>query len=57
MVAAPQFYNLLEILGGTDFELIQEERNWNFCTVKFRTPAGAVKANYLYLAADCPYSG
>ena len=56
MVAAPQFYNLLEILGGTDFELIREDRHWNLCTTKFRTPAGDVRANYLYLAADCPYS-
>lgn len=56
MVAAPQFYNLLEILGGIDLELRQETKNWNYYAVKFRTPAGELKANYLYLASDCPLS-
>lgn len=54
MVAAPQFYNLLEILGGIDIELLQETKNWNYYGVKFRTPAGELNATYLYLASDCP---
>lgn len=56
MVAAPQFYNVLEILGGTELAVVEESKHWNLCTVTFRTPADNIKANYLYLAADCPYS-
>ncbi len=56
MVAAPQFNNLLEILGGVDLELVEDSKNWNFYTVKFRTPAGEMTAPYLYLAANCPYT-
>ena len=56
MVAAPQFHNLLEILGGVDITLVQDTKNWNFYRVTFRTPAGELSANYLYLSSDCPFS-
>ena len=36
--------------------MVQDTKSWNFYRVKFRTPAGELMANYLYLASDCPFS-
>lgn len=56
MVAATQFNILLETLGGRELELLDETKNWNLYAVKFRTPAGEMRGQYLYLASDCPFS-
>ncbi|MXY41989.1 MAG: hypothetical protein F4160_08330 [Rhodospirillaceae bacterium] len=54
-MTATQFKNLLEVLGGEDIVSENSGENWQFFTVMFPTPAGEMKAGYLYLASDCPY--
>ena len=54
MVAARAFSNLLEILGGQAIEVTRETKHWNHYSLRFRTPAGQLPANYVYLSSECP---
>jgi len=48
------FEEVLQIIGGRNIELLKETINWDFWSVQFPTPAGAVKGYYLYLKFKCP---
>lgn len=54
MQAPAKFHGVLESLGGFDYQLIAEDKNWDLVSVKYRTPAGNLPAIYLCLASDCP---
>lgn len=54
MQAGVTFDKALEALGAYDGRELETGKNWSFYTVKYRTPAGNMPANYLCLAHDCP---
>lgn len=44
----------LKVIGAVFEKPREKEKNWSFWTVKYETPAGDVRADYLYLLSDCP---
>ena len=51
---ATHLKEILEALGGKNIEVSDQSDQWAMLKVNFQTPAGFVKARYLYLAYDCP---
>jgi hypothetical protein len=48
------FSSVVEALGGIVSDPAATSTHWDFYKVGYRTPAGQITANYLYLAHDCP---
>ena len=48
------FQEILVTLGASDIKLVEENAEWDFWSVSYRTPVGSVNGFYLYLKHKCP---